>query len=353
MTRAVGRRPRVSSREIDAATRQLATLLRAGIPLAQALQTLARTSDEGLRRVFSGVRRDIEAGSTLERALARHPSVFDALFRSLVAAGELGGLLDTVLERIASHRERGSWLREKVRSALVYPLAVLAVASLSVGVILVWVVPGFQTLFERAGAELPLPTRTLIALSEAVLGQGIWIVLAVAGAGLLFTRRLRASAHLQRRAEAWLLRLPLLGGVLADAAAARWCRTLAMLLAAGVPLHDALETVARVSGQHRVAMATEGIRRDVAEGRRLAPGMSHSGCFPPLAVQMVEVGEESGTLDTLLAKAAETLEQRVEQAVGRMTTLLEPAIMLVLGIVMGGVIIALYLPVFRLGTAIA
>jgi len=353
MTRPNRLAERISSGQIDAATRQLATLLRAGIPLAQALQTLARTSDGGLRGVFAGVRRDIEAGSTLEHALARHPSVFDALFRSLVAAGELGGLLDTVLERIASHRERGSWLRDKVRSALVYPLAVLTVAVLSVGVILVWVVPGFQALFDRAGAELPWPTRVLILLSAVLLDHGIWILLALAMGGIALTGRLKRSPALQQRAEGWLLRLPLLGKVLADAAAARWCRTLAMLLAAGVPLDDALKTVARVGGQRRLTAATQNIRHDVAAGRPLAPGMARSGCFPVLAVQMVEVGEESGTLDTLLARAADTLEQRVEQAVARMTTLLEPAIMLVLGVVMGGVIIALYLPVFQLGTAIA
>ncbi|MBU3693901.1 MAG: type II secretion system F family protein [Rhodocyclaceae bacterium] len=341
-----------ASRQLDSATRQLATLLGAGIPLAQALQTLARSETGALRPVLDQVRRDVESGLTLEKALARHPQVFDALYRSLVAAGELGGLLDTMLERIASHRERADRLRGKVRSALVYPAAVLTVAMLSVGVILVWVVPGFQALFDRAGADLPVPTRVVVALSETLLGHGLWVGLALAVAASLFVRKWRASTALQLRTEAWLLRLPLLGTVLADAASARWCRTLGMLLGAGVPLDDALGTVARVAGQHRLEAATRNLRRETALGQRLASGMARSACFPTLAVQMAHVGEESGALDALLGKAAESLEQAVEETVARMTTLLEPAIMLVLGVVMGGVIIALYLPVFQLGSAI-
>ena len=340
-------------RDLDEATRQLATLLQAGIPLVQSLQTLARSRGGELGRVLDSVRRDIEAGSTLEYALAQHPRVFDGLYRSLVAAGELGGLLDTMLERVAGYRERSSRLRGKVRSALVYPTAVLTIAAAAVGVILVWVVPTFSAMFDRAGSELPLPTQWVVALSELLLTQGPLLALLLIGAGVWLARNLRGSPGLQRKVEGWLLRLPLLGRVLADAAAARWCRTLALLLGAGVPLTEALDTVGRVSGQHRLADNTRRIRRDTAMGQRLAPGMARSGCFPSVAVQMAHIGEESGALDSLLAKAAEALEQSVEEAVGQMTTLLEPAIMLVLGVVMGGVIIALYLPVFRLGSAVA
>ena len=344
---------RVQSRDVDAATRQLATLMRAGIPLAQALRTLAQSHGDALGRVFERVRRDIEAGSTLEHALAGHPRVFDGLYRSLVAAGELGGLLDVMLERIACHRERTSRLRSKVRSALVYPCAVLTIASAAVGVILVWVVPTFGAMFDRAGSELPLPTQWVVAASESLLHHGptLLLLLGLAAAWLLFA--LRRSPRIQRLAEGCLLRIPKLGVVLTEAAAARWCRTLGLLLGAGVPLTDALDTVGRVSGQHRLADDTRRIRRDIAMGQRLAPGMARSPCFSAVAVQMAEIGEESGALDNLLGKAAEFLEQSVEEAVTEMTTLLEPAIMLILGIVMGGVIIALYLPVFRLGSAVA
>lgn len=344
---------RIRARELDDATRQLATLLRAGIPLVQALQTLARSQQGQLGHVLDRVRRDVESGATLEHALGRHPQVFDALYRSLVAAGELGGLLDTMLDRVASYRERATRLRTKVRSALVYPVAVLAIAAIAVGVILAWVVPTFRSMFDRSGSELPLPTQVVVALSDALLSHGPWAALAATCGAAWFARKLRASPTLQRRTELGLLRLPLLGRVLADAAAARWCRTLGLLLGAGVPLTDALDTVGRVADQHRLADATRRIRRDIAMGRRLAPGMASSRCFPGMAVQMAHVGEESGALDSLLGRAADALEQSVEETVGQMTTLLEPAIMLVLGVVMGGVIIALYLPVFRLGSAIA
>jgi len=344
---------RVRPRELDEATRQLATLLQAGIPLVQSLQTLSRSHGGELGRVLDRIRRDIEAGSTLEHALARHPRMFDRLYRSLVAAGELGGLLDTMLERIAGYRERAGRLEGKVRSALVYPAAVMTIATLAVGVILAWVVPTFRSMFDRAGSELPLPTQWVVALSDLLLTSGPLLALFATISGIWFTRSLRDSPSLQRRAEGWLLRLPMLGRVLADAAAARWCRTLGMLLGAGVPLTDALDTVGRVSGQHRLADVTRRIRRETAMGQRLAPSMANSGCFPSVAVQMAQVGEESGALDRLLGKAAEALEQSVEDTVGQMTTLLEPAIMLILGVVMGGVIIALYLPVFRLGSAVA
>jgi len=348
-----GRSVRVRARELDEATRQLATLLRAGIPLVQALQTLARSQGGALGAVLDRVRRDIESGSTLEDALARHPKVFDGVYRSLVAAGELGGLLDTMLERIAGHRERATHLRGKVRSALVYPAAVLTIATGAVGVILAWVVPTFRTMFDQAGSELPLPTQVVVMLSDGLLRWGAWGALLSAGLAVWLTRTWRDSPALQKRTETWLLGLPLLGHVIADAAAARWCRTLGMLLGAGVPLTDALDTVGRVSGQLRLTETTRRIRRDTAMGHRLAPGMARSGCFPAVAVQMAHIGEESGTLDGLLGKAADALEQSVERTVGQMTTLLEPAIMLVLGVVMGGVIIALYLPVFRLGSAVA
>jgi type IV pilus assembly protein PilC len=344
---------RVRARELDDATRQLATLLRAGIPLLQSLQTLSRSLTPALATVLDQVRRDVEGGSTLERALSRHPRVFDSLYRSLVAAGESGGLLDEMLDRVASYRERAGRLRSKVRAALVYPLAVMAVAGVAVGVILIWVVPTFAALFDRAGEALPMPTQLVIGLSDALLDHGVWAAVVLAAAGIVLAKALRDSPAAQRYAERVLLGAPLIGRVLQDAAAARWCRTLGMLLGAGVPLTDALETVGRVAGQHRLGEATRRIRRDTAMGQRLSPGMARSACFPAIAVQMTLVGEESGTLDRLLTKAAEALESAVEASVEQMTTLLEPAIMLILGVVMGGVIVALYLPVFRLGSTIA
>jgi type IV pilus assembly protein PilC len=342
-----------TQRHLDEATRQLATLLHAGLPLVQALRLLARSQSGATGTALGRVRRDIEAGLTLGQALARHPGVFDTVYCSLVAAGELGGLLEPMLERIANHRERAGQLRGKVRSALVYPAAVMVVAGLSIGVILAWVVPTFQSMFEQAGATLPVPTRIVVAASDALVHHGIWLGLVAAIAVPTFIWRWRMSPGLQRGVESLMLRLPLLGRVLSEAAAARWCRTLGMLLGAGVPLTDALATVGRVAGQHRLADATRRIRRDTAMGERLAPGMARSRCFPELALQMAHIGEESGTLDSLLLKAAEGLEQSVEATVAQMTTLLEPAIMLVLGLVMGGVIIALYLPVFQLGSAVA
>jgi type IV pilus assembly protein PilC len=236
--------------------RQLATLLRAGVPLVQGLHTLARSKSNDFGRVLERLRRDIESSATFEQALARYPRLFDAVYRSLVATGELGGLLDTMLERIADHRDKAGRLRRKVRSALIYPAAVLTVATLSVGVILAWVVPTLSAMFERSGAELPLPTQVVVAFSDALIGCGTGILLGGVFGCMGLAQAIRRSPGLQRRAEDCLLYVPLHGHVLHESAAARWCRTLSLLLAAGVPLTDALDTAARTAGQHRLADAT-------------------------------------------------------------------------------------------------
>ena len=342
---------RVTAGEVALFSRQMATLTRAGVQLVRALAVVAGgTANARLAEVIRGIGAELSAGVSLATALAAHPRHFNGIYRHLVGVGEQSGALDVMLDRIAAHQERDQAARRKVRKALTYPAVVLLVAALVTGLLLVHIVPQFEAVFASAGAELPVFTRFVIGCSEAL--RAGWPALLACGGGLG-----GAAAWLWRRSPRWRQRLdralhaaPVVGGVLRKAAVGRCARTLATTTAAGVPLVDALEAVAGASGHAPHVAALRGAREQVAAGRPLAAALGDAGVFPDMLVQLIAVGEESGSLDHMLAKCAEIFEAEVEDAVDNLTTLIEPALMGVLGVVVGGLIVAMYLPVFQLGS---
>ncbi len=344
---------RISTRDITQFTRQLATLLHAGVPLLQAIHLLERgESKVTLQSMLHDLHRDIEAGMALSQALQQHAS-FDALYCNLVAVGELTGMLDTMLERLANHLEKSEALRLSIRTALVYPTAVLSIAVSVTVLILLFVVPAFQNIFASFGAELPRLTRWVIALSEAIEDYGLLLLgVGIASAwGLKW--QLNKRWHWRHHVHGWLLRTPIAGPLTRHACTARWTRTLATLFSAGVPLADALEAVQGVTGHLWFQVATQNIRQQLIQGHALSHALdSNEGLFPNMVVQMCAIGEESGALDHMLEKTAEHYEREVDSTVARLSTLLEPFIMVVLGLLIGGLVMALYLPIFQLGQVV-
>lgn len=344
---------RISTRDITQFTRQLATLLHAGVPLLQAIHLLERGESKAtLQSMLHDLHRDIEAGMALSQALQQHAS-FDALYCNLVAVGELTGMLDTMLERLANHLEKSEALRMSIRTALVYPTAVLSIAVSVTVLILLFVVPAFQNIFASFGAELPQLTRWVIALSEAIEDYGLLLLgVGIASAwGLKW--QLNKRWHWRHHVHGWLLRTPIAGPLTRHACTARWTRTLATLFSAGVPLADALEAVQGVTGHLWFQVATQDIRQQLIQGHALSHALdSTEGLFPNMVVQMCAIGEESGALDHMLEKTAEHYEREVNSTVARLSTLLEPFIMVVLGLLIGGLVMALYLPIFQLGQVV-
>jgi len=344
---------RISTRDITQFTRQLATLLHAGVPLLQAIHLLERGESKAtLQSMLHDLHRDIEAGMALSQALQQHAS-FDALYCNLVAVGELTGMLDTMLERLANHLEKSEALRMSIRTALVYPTAVLSIAVSVTVLILLFVVPAFQNIFASFGAELPRLTRWVIALSEAIEDYGLLLLgVGIASAwGLKW--QLNKRWHWRHHVHGWLLRTPIAGPLTRHACTARWTRTLATLFSAGVPLADALEAVQGVTGHLWFQVATQNIRQQLIQGHALSHALdSTEGLFPNMVVQMCAIGEESGALDHMLEKTAEHYEREVDNTVARLSTLLEPFIMVVLGLLIGGLVMALYLPIFQLGQVV-
>ncbi len=344
---------RIRPRDIALFTRQLATLFQAGVPLLQSLEIIAEHFDQPLmRQLLASLKRDIEAGSSLASALRRHPRYFDPLYCNLVEAGEQAGALDNLLERIATYKEKSERLKARLHKAMVYPLAVIAVAIIVSSILLLKVVPQFQSLFAGFNAQLPLLTRAVISLSHFIQDHGAGLLATCLGLGLGARLAFRRSSRLRDGLDASLLRLPLTGPLLHKAAVARLARTLATTFAAGVPLIQALEYAAGASGNNVHRQAVERIRLQVASGMQLNFAMRASGVFPAMAIQMTAIGEESGTLDHLLEKVAVHYEAEVDNLVDSLASLMEPLIMVVLGSIVGALVLAMYLPIFQLGTAI-
>lgn len=346
-------RARISDKQIALFTRQLATMLQAGLPLLQSLDIAIRGAGQGpLAGLLGEVRQQVSRGDSLHAALQRHPRHFDGLFCNLVRAAEEAGMLDSMLERIALYREKSLALRGKVRAALAYPGAVVLVAIVVTAVIMLWVVPAFEQMFQQFGAELPLPTRIVMNLAR-VLGR-YWpmLLLGLAVSGLLALHAWRRYPALRARVQRLSLSLPIFGRLLRQAALARWSRTFGTLFGAGIALVEALETVAGAAGNVVFAEASLAVRDAVRNGASLHGAMQATGVFPDLAVQMTAVGEEAGALDAMLGKIAELNEREVDEAVSALTSLMEPVIMAVLGVVIGGLVVAMYLPVFRMGSVV-
>jgi len=343
----------IQTREISRFTRQLATLLQSGVPLLQAFDILNRgESSSPLKVLICDIQAQIENGVALNKACRQHPS-FDALYCNLIAVGEITGRLDVVLKRLADHHEKSEALRATLRSALIYPCAVVVISVVVLALILGFVVPAFQNIFSAFGAELPWLTRAVIRLSEAVQHHGL--IAAIVSISFVFWLKQQIAQRVtwQHQTHRMLLRLPIAGPLTRNACTARWTRTLATLFAAGVPLTEALESVQGVTGNLLFQFATQSIQSELMKGTSLSQALENNrDLFPSMVIQMCAIGEESGALDHMLEKTAEHYEREVEHTVMRLSTLLEPFIMVVLGLLIGGLVMALYLPIFQLGQVV-
>ncbi|MDH4259900.1 MAG: type II secretion system F family protein [Gammaproteobacteria bacterium] len=343
----------VSALDIALFSRQLATMLAAGIPLVQAFEIVGVGHEKpSMQKLILDIKLNIEGGSSLHESLAKHPIYFDDLYVNLVEAGEQAGALESLLDKVATYKEKTEALKKKIKKALFYPAAVLAVAVIVTLILLLFVIPQFEELFKGFGADLPAFTRMVIEMSRFVQHQGWWMGSLFAGAVfffLYFKKRSRAMRHMIDRA---MLKLPVVGPILVKAAIARYARTLATMFSAGVPLVEAMESVAGATGNIVYEQAVMRMRDEVATGQRLQRAMENTGLFPNMVVQMIAVGEESGSLDEMAAKVADFYELEVDTAVDGLSSLLEPLIMAFLGVLVGGLVIAMYLPIFKLGAVI-
>jgi len=352
-----GREPRtgkpIKALQISLFTRQLATLIKAGIPLLQALEVIAKGFEHpAMRQLVTELKQDISAGTNLASALRKKPAHFDALFCNLIEAGEQAGALDVLLQRVATYTEKTEAMKKKIKKAMTYPITVLVVALAVCGILLIEVVPQFQNVFYSFDAQLPVFTLWVIALSQALQQFGLWLLgggcLGIAG----LRYRYKHSPALRQRLDRWLLKLPVLGHLLHFSATARFARTLSTTVAAGVPLLEALNAVAGATGNDLFEQAVLQLRQQVATGSQIHVAMGAVGVFPGMAIQLTAIGEESGTLDEMLNHVATYYENEVDTLVDNLTALMEPAIMVVLGVMVGGLVIAMYLPIFNLGQVI-
>lgn len=329
-------------------TRQFSVMIDAGLPLVQCLQILGEQQDnKAFQRIVLQVREDVESGSSLANAMKKHPQAFSELYVNMVAAGEAGGILDTILQRLATYIEKAARLKAQVKAAMIYPISVISIAMLVVYIILWKVIPVFGALFTSLGAELPLPTRIVVALSKFI-GRFWWLIVGLVVAGVFAIRRYYATEQGRLVIDSLLLKAPILGLVLRKIAVARFCRTLGTLLSAGVPVLESLEITARTSGNAVIERSILEVRKAVEEGKNLADPLKTTNQFPPMVVQMISVGEATGAMDTMLGKIAEFYEDEVDTAVAGMMKLIEPILIFFLGVVIGGIVIAMYLPMFDL-----
>lgn len=339
---------KVSDKDLAIFTRQFSVMIDAGLPLVQCLEIQSvQSENKVLQRVLSQVRNDVESGSSLADAMRKHPSVFDDLFCNMVAAGEAGGILDTILRRLSTHIEKTVRLKRAVRSAMTYPIAVLLIAAIVVYIILTRVIPTFEALFMSLGADLPLLTQMTINLSKFVGRFGIFIFIAI-GIVVYAIFQYHKTYTGRRVIDRTILKIPIFGVVMKKIAIARFCRTLATLISSGVAILDALEITAKTSGNAIVEDAIMATRKSIEGGKSIADPMRESPVFPPMVVHMVSVGEQTGALDSMLSKVADFYEEEVDAAVQNMLTLIEPIMILFLGVVIGGIVVSMYLPLFTL-----
>jgi type IV pilus assembly protein PilC len=339
---------RVKAKNLAIFTRQFSVMIDAGLPLVQCLEILGnQEEDKNFSAVILATRSDVESGASLADAMKKHPKTFDPLFTNMIAAGEAGGILDTILKRLATYIEKAVKLKGQVQSAMIYPIAVIAIATLVVGVILWKVIPTFATLFAGLGAELPLPTRVVIALSNGLVRFMPFVLVGI-GAAVFAFRSYYASPGGRKTIDSITLKLPVLGPLMRKIAVARFCRTLSTLLASGVSILEALDITARTAGNAIVEEAILTTRKSIERGETIAQPLKETNVFPAMVVQMIGVGEATGALDTMLSKIAEFYEEEVDVAVAGLLTLLEPIMIFFLGVVVGGIVIAMYLPIFDL-----
>lgn len=345
---------KITQEDITVFTRQLSTMIKAGLPLMQAFEIVARGhGNPSMTEMLMEIRGQVEQGSSLSRAFSNHPKYFDRFYCNLVAAGETGGVLESLLDKLAIYKEKTQAIRKKVKTALTYPVSVIAVAIGLVFVMMIFVLPAFKEVYANMGAELPPLTQTVMDMSDFFVSYG-WMVLIALGFAIYGFLKLKArSIKIQRRMDAILLRMPIFGDIVRKGTIARWGRTTATLFAVGVPLVDVLDSTAGAAGNLIYEEATREIRTRVIQGLSMTSGMRATKLFPNMMLQMSSIGEESGSLDDMLNKAAEFYEDEVDNAVGRLSAMMEPIIIVILGLVIGTLLVAMYLPLFNLGNVVA
>jgi type IV pilus assembly protein PilC len=344
---------KITEKDITIFTRQLAVMMRAGVPLLQAFDIVGRGhANPSVGKLLLDIKTDVETGSSLSQAFRKYPKYFDALFCNLVGAGEAAGILDALLDRLATYKEKILAIKGKIKSALFYPIAVMVVAFVVVAVIMIFVIPVFRDLFKSFGADLPGPTLVVMAVSDFFVANWFFLFAGIGGAIYGFFFAWKRSKAMQRFMDRLFLRLPVFGDVIRKAAIARWCRTLSTMFAAGVPLVESLDSVAGAAGNYVYYEATKKIQGEVSTGTGLTAAMTNTGVFPNMALQMCAIGEESGSLDQMLGKVADFFEQEVDEAVDALSSLMEPMIMVVLGGLIGTIVVAMYLPIFKMGQAV-
>jgi type IV pilus assembly protein PilC len=349
----LGRGGSVSDKDITIFTRQLATMMKSGVPLLQAFEIVGKGhSNPAVARLLTDIKTEVETGSSLKQAFLKHPLYFDALYCNLVGAGEQAGILDSLLDRLATYKEKVQAIKSKIKSALFYPIAIIVVAFVITAVIMIFVIPSFKQVFASFGADLPGPTLFVMAVSDYFV-EYWWAIFGSVGGGIYaFLYMWKRSVKIQIIMDRVALRMPVFGELVRKAAIARWTRTLATMFAAGVPLVEALDSVAGAAGNHEYFTATKKIQQEVSTGTALTVAMQNQQVFPNMVLQMVAIGEEAGSLDGMLSKVADFFEAEVDDAVEALSSLMEPMIMVVLGTLIGGMVIAMYLPIFKMGGAV-
>ena len=344
---------KVREKDIALFTRQLATMMKAGVPLLQCFDIVSKgASNPAVTRLLLAIKTEVETGSSLAQAFRKYPLHFDALFCNLVQAGEQAGILETLLDRLANYKEKILAIKSKIKAALFYPIAIVVVAFIITAVIMIFVIPAFKEVFSNFGADLPAPTLFVMAVSDWFVSYWYIIFPVIIGAVIGFLEAWKRSLPVQIFMDRLMLKLPVFGDLVLKSTIARWTRTMATMFAAGVPLVEALDSVGGASGNYVYLMATKQIQKDVSTGTSLTLAMQNSGVFPNMVLQMCSIGEETGALDAMLGKVADFYEAEVDDAVEALSSLMEPMIMVILGTLIGGMVIAMYLPIFKLGQAV-
>jgi type IV pilus assembly protein PilC len=349
----IGGGGKVGGKDIALFTRQLATMMKAGVPLLQAFEIVGKgASNPAVAKLVNELKTEVETGSTLAAAFRKYPLYFDALFCNLVQAGEQAGILETLLDRLATYKEKILAIQSKIKSALFYPVAICGVAIIITAVIMIFVIPAFKSVFASFGADLPTPTLVVMAISDWTVGNWYILFPAMIGGIWGFLEAWKRSEKVQIAMDRIMLKLPVFGDLVRKSCIARWTRTLSTMFAAGVPLVEALESVGGAAGNYVYKVATKNIQGEVSTGTALTVAMQNVNVFPPMVIQMCSIGEETGALDSMLSKVADFFEAEVDDAVEALSSLMEPIIMVVLGTLIGGLVVAMYLPIFKLGAAV-
>ena len=344
---------KIKPKDIALFTRQMATMMKAGVPLLQSFDIVGRGNpNASVGKLLNDIRADVETGTSLNNAFRKHPMYFDSLYCNLVEAGESAGILEALLDRLAMYMEKTEAIKSKIRSALMYPISVIVVAFVVVTIIMIFVIPAFKEVFTSFGADLPAPTLFVMAISEFFVAYW-WLIFGVIGGGFyFFMQAWKRSEKMQQVMDRFLLKMPIFGALIDKSCVARWTRTLSTMFAAGVPLVEALDSVGGASGNSVYAMATDRIQQEVSTGTSLTAAMGNANVFPSMVLQMCAIGEESGSIDHMLSKAADFYEAEVDEMVAGLSSLMEPIIIVFLGTIIGGIVVSMYLPIFKLGQVV-